>query len=55
MGDPEFDQVPEAFRLSDSERAAGLAHVAEMRARLTAGDGFPHPRHQPDDVEDGHQ
>lgn len=55
MADPEFDPVPDAFRLSDAERAAGLAHVAAMRARLTGGDDVPHTRHRPGDVEDGRQ
>lgn len=41
---PADSTVPPEFRLSDTERAAGLAHVAELRARL-AGELPPLPRH----------
>jgi hypothetical protein len=41
---PADSTVPPEFRLSDAERAAGLAHVAALRARLT-GEQPPLPRH----------
>jgi hypothetical protein len=41
---PADTTVPAEFRLSDDERAAGLAHVRALRSRLT-GEQPPLPRH----------